>query len=217
MIKNKILTIIKIIVVINLLIFIIRKNITTIFILLFILTLLFLVDYLKRKLNYSYKLQILIYIFIISTLVGGGILNLYVKTKYFDDIMHTLSSFIIAALSISILKKITKEKNKKLTIIFALSLSMSIAAIWEITEFTIDRVLSKDMQKDTIITTINTSLQNKDNSITKEKITSLYVNNIDYIEKYGGYIDIGLYDTMEDMICALIGAILFIIKLLAEP
>ena len=34
-----------------------------------------------------------------------------------------------------------------------------------------------------------------------------------FMKKYGGYIDIGLYDTIEDMICALIGAILFIITI----
>lgn len=217
MIKNKIFTTIKIIVAISLLISIIKGPITTIFILLSTLALLLLSDSLKKKLNYSYKLQILIYIFILAAQLGGVLLNFYDTANYYDDVMHTLSSFIIAALSLSILNKLTKEKNKKLTIIFALSLSMAIAAVWEITEFTIDRVLNKDMQKDTILTTITSSLLSEDNNITKKEITSLYVNNIDYIAKYGGYIDIGLYDTMEDMICALIGAILFIIKLLAEP
>lgn len=91
-------------------------------------------------------------------------------------------------------------------------MSMSISSLWEITEFTIDRIFSTDMQKDTIITTINSSIISIDKSTPQKKeITSLYVNNIDYIETYGGYIDIGLYDTMEDMICALLGVLIFII------
>ncbi len=214
---NKIFTIIKLIVVISIFISIKYTNITTIFTLLLTLILLLLADYTKKKLNYTYKLQILIYIFLLLAQLGGVLLNLYDTSNYYDDVIHTLSSFLMAALSLTILNKLTKEPNKKLKIIFAISLSLSIAAIWEITEFTIDRVLNKDMQKDTIITTITSSLLSEDNKLEKKEITSLYVNNIDYIEKYGGYIDIGLYDTMEDIICALLGSILYIIRILKEP
>lgn len=215
--KNKIFTITKLIVVISIFLSIKYTNITTIFTLLFTLILLFLADYLKKKLNYTYKLQTLIYIFILSAQLGGVLLNLYDKTNHYDDIIHTLSSFLSAALSLTILNKLTTNPNKKLKIIFAISLSLSIAAIWEITEFTIDRVLNKDMQKDTIITTITSSKLSSNNNIEKKEITSLYVNNIDFVAKYGGYIDIGLYDTMEDIICALIGSLLYILKILKHP
>ena len=74
------------------------------------------------------------------------------------------------------------------------------------------------MQKDTIVTSITSTLFSQDkNKAVKKEINSLYINNIDFIKEYGGYIDIGLYDTMEDMLCALLGALLFIIKKLAEP
>ena len=182
------------------------------------MSLLFLTDYIKKKLEFPYKLQLLIYIFIIGTEVLGEIHNLYNKVWYYDDIMHTLSSFIVAALSIYILNKITKDNNKKLVVVFSLLLSMAVAAIWEITEFTIDNVFNKDMQKDTVINNITSTLFSQDkNKAIKKEINSLYINNIDFIQEYGGYIDIGLYDTMEDMICALLGALLFIIKKLAEP
>lgn len=214
---NKIFTITKLIVVISIFLSIKYTNITTIFTLLLTLILLFLADYTKKKLNYTYKLQTIIYIFILASELGGILLNLYDNTKYYDDIMHTLSSFLVSALSLIILNKLITKPNKKLKIIFAISLSLSIAAIWEIAEFTIDRVLNKDMQKDTIVTTITSSLLSEDNNLEKKEITSLYVNNIDYIEKYGGYIDIGLYDTMEDIICALIGSLLYVLKILKHP
>ena len=83
---------------------------------------------------------------------------------------------------------------------------------------TIDNVFNKDMQKDTVVNNITSTLFSQDkNKAIKKEINSLYINNIDFIQEYGGYIDIGLYDTMEDMICALLGALLFIIKKLAEP
>lgn len=216
--KNKILNIIKIAVIIELLVALLNFNLTTIFLSLFTLSLLFLADYIKKKLEIPYKLQLLIYIFIIGTEVLGEIHNLYNKVWYYDDIMHTLSSFIVAALSIYILNKITKDNNKKLVVVFSLLLSMAVAAIWEITEFTIDNVFNKDMQKDTVVNNITSTLFSQDkNKAVKKEINSLYINNIDFIQEYGGYIDIGLYDTMEDMICALLGALLFIIKKLAEP
>lgn len=216
--KNKILNIIKIAVIIELLVVLLNFNLTTIFLSLFTLFLLFLTDYIKKKLEIPYKLQLLIYIFIIGTEVLGEIHNLYNKVWYYDDIMHTLSSFIVAALSIYILNKITKDNNKKLVVVFSFILPMAVAAIWEITEFTIDNVFNKDMQKDTIVNNITSTLFSPDkNKAVKKEINSLYINNIDFIQEYGGYIDIGLYDTMEDMICALLGALLFIIKKLAEP
>lgn len=216
--KNKILNIIKIAVIIELLVALLNFNLTTIFLSLFTLFLLFLTDYIKKKLEIPYKLQLLIYIFIIGTEVLGEIHNLYNKVWYYDDIMHTLNSFIVASLSIYILNKITKDNNKKLVVVFSFILPMAVAAIWEITEFTIDNVFNKDMQKDTIVTSITSTLFSQDkNKAVKKEINSLYINNIDFIQEYGGYIDIGLYDTMEDMLCALLGALLFIIKKLAEP
>ena len=115
--KNKILNIIKIAVIIELLVALLNFNLTTIFLSLFTLSLLFLTDYIKKKLEFPYKLQLLIYIFIIGTEVLGEIHNLYNKVWYYDDIMHTLSSFIVAALSIYILNKITKDNNKKLVVV----------------------------------------------------------------------------------------------------
>ena len=211
--KNKILNIIKIAVIIELVIALLNFNLTTIFLSLFTLFLLFLTDYIKKKLEIPYKLQLLIYLFIIGTEVLGEIHNLYNKVWYYDDIMHTLSSFIVASLSIYILNKITKDNNKKLVVVFSFILPMAVAAIWEI-----DNVFNKDMQKDTVVNNITSTLFSQDkNKAVKKEINSLYINNIDFIQEYGGYIDIGLYDTMEDMICALLGALLFIIKKLAEP
>ena len=85
---------------------------------------------------------------------------------------------------------------------------MGIAAVWEITEFTIDRVLGKDMQKDTVIKEITSELLTDNRERLKvNEINSVIVNGRDFVKEYGGYIDIGLYDTMEDMIFAMLGTI----------
>ena len=86
---------------------------------------------------------------------------------------------------------------------------MMVAALWEITEFTIDRVFNIDMQKDTIIGEINSTLLSSDGkSVVKKKINNMKIGDT----VVNGYIDIGLYDTIEDMICATLGSIVFIIS-----
>ena len=168
----------------------------------------------QKKLKYSDALSLLIYLFIISGIILGNIYSFFTKVWYFDIILHVLSSFIIGALSIYVLKYLTPKINKKLLIVFAFIFCMAIASLWEIGEFTIDRIFSQDMQKDTVVSEITSTMFSNDNNTPSTRIiTNVKVNNTDFMKKYGGYIDIGLYDTIEDMICALIGAILFIITI----
>lgn len=91
--------------------------------------------------------------------------------------------------------------------IFIFSFAMMVAVLWEITEFSIDRVFNSDMQKDTIVTEINSTLLSSDGTVVKKKVESMKFGDITIY----GYIDIGLYDTIEDMMCAVFGSLLFII------
>ena len=80
-----------------------------------------------------------------------------------------------------------------------------VASLWEIVEFSIDRLFDSDMQKDTIIYEINSvKLSNDSKTIVSKRIES---TNFDSFI-INGYLDIGLYDTIEDMICAVIGSVL---------
>ncbi len=87
---------------------------------------------------------------------------------------------------------------------------MSIGVIWEFYEFSCDKILNKDYQKNYIVNNIvipkldsnnNTEFQNI-------KIKSLVVNGDDWIEKYGGYIDIGLNDTIKDLFVCFCGTLI---------
>ena len=83
-----------------------------------------------KKLKYSDALSLLIYLFIISGIILGNIYSFFTKVWYFDIILHVLSSFIIGALSIYVLKYITPKINKKLLIVFAFIFCMAIASLW---------------------------------------------------------------------------------------
>lgn len=205
---KKILFLIKVVVLIHLLVCIVNGLWTATFICLFTLITLLISDSIKKKLKYNNIFDLLIYIFLTSSLIGGEIYNLYIKIWYYDIIMHTLSSFIISALLYYLLKKSNIKINTSLLILFIFSFAMMVESIWEITEFTIDRIFDSDMQKDTIITEINSKLLSTNGkNVVKNKINKMKIGD-DIID---GYIDIGLYDTIEDMICAVCGSIIFIV------
>ena len=90
---------------------------------------------------------------------------------------------------------------------------MTIGVLWEFVEFGIDYFLDFDMQKDFIIrnvhtvaldtTASNTVVPIKDISSTVVTTVSGEVYFID------GYLDIGLLDTMKDLLVNFVGAVVF--------
>ncbi len=205
---KKLFVIFKVVVILNLLICLINMEWTATFICLFNFILFFIADYIQKKFKYSDLLQFLIYLFLLGSLVGGEVYYLYVKVEYYDVVIHILSSFILSALFFYMFKFFNCNINKLLFMLFIFSFAMMIAGLWEIFEFSVDRILDKDMQKDTVITDINSILLSEDGkSIVNKRINSMCIG--DYI--INGYLDIGLYDTMVDMVCAVVGSILYII------
>ena len=87
---------------------------------------------------------------------------------------------------------------------------MTIGVLWEFFEFFMDMVYHLDMQKDTIINSINSVALDplKSNTpIAVNNITEVIVNG--QALNLGGYLDIGLLDTMYDLIVNFIGAFVF--------
>ena len=74
-----------------------------------------------------------------------------------------------------------------------------------------DMTFNTDMQKDYIVDKINSVKfdENNLNKVHTVEIESLIVNGEDWISEYGGYIDIGLIDTMKDLFVNFIGALTF--------
>ena len=94
-------------------------------------------------------------------------------------------------------------------------LSISIAVVWEIFEYSSDVFLHSDMQADTIIEAIYTKINRTDGlADVYEGITETVVNG----QSLGinGYLDIGLIDTMHDMIIETVGALIFPIYVLID-
>ncbi len=207
---KKIIILMRVVVIFYLIIGIIKWNTTTVVAALLSLVLMTITSYLKKKLNLDKKLELLIYIFIITTEVLGQIYHFYTRVPIFDIIIHTYSSFVISYIALIIIKK--HKLPKIITILFIFSFAMMCESIWEIFEFGTDHLLKTDMQKDTIINEITSCYLSEDKDTPKTIVVdNVVVNNISFTDKYNGYLDIGLYDTISDMSCALVGALIFII------
>ena len=88
---------------------------------------------------------------------------------------------------------------------------MTVGVLWEFFEFTADQILHTDMQKDYVVQEVNTVSLNPDglNTVVHVPIESVIVNGEDWTQELGGYLDIGLIDTMKDLQVNCIGAIAF--------
>jgi hypothetical protein len=92
----------------------------------------------------------------------------------------------------------------------AFCFSMTVGVMWEFFEYGMDKFFHTDMQKDTVIhalhsVTLDPTATNT--VVTLDGVKSVMVNGVDL--GHDGYIDIGLIDTMNDLLVNFIGAVIF--------
>ena len=171
------------------------------------------------KIDFPTTLEIIILVFIFSAEILGEIGNFYGKYQMFDDILHTINGFACASIGFSLVYILNQNiDSMKLSPLFvslvAFCFSMTIGICWEFLEYTCDKKLNLDMQKDEYITEIKTVTLDpeKDNQVVTIKnisYTILYDKDGNELAKINNYLDIGLNDTIEDLIVNFIGAITF--------
>ncbi len=139
-------------------------------------------------------------------------------SKCWDDIMHFCWGIVFAAAGFAVIKMFMgePENNKKFfgCLIFAFAFCLMIAVFWEIYEFTVDCIFPNyDMQEDTIVNSINSFFLHKP----YDHLNTVVIEGIAYTELYdangnllytieGGYLDIGIMDTMWDIIWCTVSA-----------
>lgn len=164
-------------------------------------------------------LEILIYLFIYSSAILGEINNFYGIIPFWDTLLHTLNGFLCAGIGFSLVD-LLNQNSKKVNLsplyiaIVAFCFSMTIGILWEFFEFSADKIVRTDMQKDRIIQSISTVELNPNGENSPVKIDSikktvLYLENEETVTIEDGYLDIGIIDTMKDLFVNFIGAILF--------
>lgn len=214
---KKIFNLILIVVFVILVTGVINFNRTTIFSCLLSFLFIFGTNVLQKKLGFNDLLKLLIYLFIIVTEVLGEVCHFYTRFEWFDIIIHTYSSFVVSYIGLYLIKNIYYKINKRIVMLFVFAFAMMVEAMWEIGEFSIDRLFDKDMQKDTIINEVVSDYFSLNNDVpTRIMVNDITIKSDSYVYEYSGYIDIGLYDTIGDMVCACIGSIIFIIGMSRE-
>lgn len=126
---------------------------------------------LKISINNTIELLYLILIFLSFTL--GRIYDLYEKINWYDTFVHSISGILTFIFGLNILKLIKRYDKKILfNIIFSIMTTITLATIWELTEFTIDKILNKDMQ-DVIKTGVDDTMKDIIVAIISATITSI--------------------------------------------
>lgn len=150
-------------------------------------------------------LSIVYVLLLFAANIMGELIELYITFPVWDSILHVFSGFFLALLGWSLIYRSFSGKPFYAAL-FAFSFAVMFGVLWEGFEFFMDNVFGYDMQKDTLINSISSVLLDPDGrniSVTRS-IDSVVING----ETWPGYIDIGLYDTMFDMLLAGLGSLI---------
>lgn len=175
----------------------------------------------RLKIDLPDTLEIIILLFIYAAEILGEISAYYIQYQYWDTMLHTINGFLCAAIGFSLVDLLNRDErfSVKLSPFFmavvAFCFSMTIGVLWEFFEWGVDNILHFDMQKDHVVTTIRTVMLDPTYSnkvVTVNDIADVILVHSDGSQQalgLGGYLDLGLYDTMKDLLVNFVGAVLF--------
>ncbi len=170
----------------------------------------------KLRVELPQTLEIIIMMFIFAAEILGEVNNFYTIIPLWDTLLHTLNGFLAAGIGFSLVLILNRNEKIMFSLsplylaIVAFCFSMTIGVLWEFFEFTMDMLFGLDMQKDTVVHSISSILLNTTGAqrpVAIRHITDTVVNGESL--GIGGYLDIGLIDTMEDLFVNFIGALVF--------
>ncbi|WP_191905372.1 hypothetical protein [Flintibacter sp. KGMB00164] len=165
-------------------------------------------------------LEIIILLFIFAAEILGEIRAFYTTFAYWDTMLHTINGFLCAAIGFSLVDMCNRHKRVSLSLspvymaIVAFCFSMTIGVLWEFFECTMDQFFLLDMQKDTVvnvISSVNLDPTGGNTPVAIKGITDVIVvcGDEQIPLGVGGYLDIGILDTMKDLWVNFIGAVVF--------
>ena len=200
-----------------------NRNFENVFLCVLTLLLFMMPSVMKRKLDVELPntLEIIILLFIYAAEILGEIGAYYVTFPYWDTVLHTLNGFLCAAIGFSLVDILNRSSSERFNLsplymaIVAFCFSMTVGVIWEFFECTMDQLFFLDMQKDTVVGAIGSIMLDApggNHPVVIKNITDVIIVQADGTRTalgLGGYLDIGLLDTMEDLFVNFIGALTF--------
>ncbi len=172
------------------------------------------------KVTLPNELEAIILLFVFSAEILGEIGSFYTHITWWDTMLHTINGFLMAAIGFALIDILNNSPKFHINLspifvaVVAFCISMTVGVIWEFFEFSMDMITGSDMQKDRFITTVASVALNPEGlndvitipGVTETKL--LLENGKTYVIQ-GGYLDVGIIDTMKDLIVNCIGAIVF--------
>lgn len=165
-------------------------------------------------------LEISIYLFIFASEILGEIANFYIIVPHWDTILHIFNGFLCTGIGYALFDLLNTKSTKiylssLYIIIFAFCFSMTIGVLWEFFEYSVDNVLTRDMQKDYIVDKISSVKLDEEKKNVPVVIDNIEKTIIVYDEGEivieNGYLDIGLNDTIKDLFVNFVGIVIFCI------
>ena len=198
-------------------------NFENVFLCILTLILFLIPTFIERKIHVDLPdtLEVIIMLFIFAAEILGEIQAYYITFPYWDTMLHTLNGFLCAAIGFALVDILNRSERFSIALsplflaITAFCFSMTIGVLWEFFERAMDQFFMLDMQKDTVVQAISSVMlgpagRNIPTAI--KDITDVIVVTADGTEHalgLGGYLDLGLLDTMKDLFVNFIGAVVF--------
>lgn len=199
-----------------------NKNFENVFLCLLTLVLFLLPTVFERQLKIDFPdtLEIIIMLFIFAAEILGEIQSYYTLFPYWDTMLHTLNGFLCAAIGFCLVDMFNRNERFSLSLspvfmaIVAFCFSMTIGVLWEFFECGMDQFFLMDMQKDMVVHRISSVMldpQGRNRTVVLKNITDVVViaDGQEIPLGLGGYLDVGILDTMKDLFVNFIGAVVF--------
>ena len=172
------------------------------------------------KIDLPNTMEIIILLFIFAAEILGEIQSYYTTFRGWDTILHTLNGFLCAAIGFALVDMLNRTERFSLSLspafmaIVAFCFSMTIGVLWEFFECIMDQLFLLDMQKDAVINTISSVMLDPTGGntpvIIRDITDVIVVSGGEEISLgLGGYLDVGILDTMKDLAVNFVGAVVF--------
>ncbi len=169
----------------------------------------------RMRITLPTAMEIIMVSFVFAANILGEIAAVYESFPLLDAILHTLNGFICAGVGFGLTDILNSDERVRVNLsplfvcLFSFCFSMTAGTVWEFFEFGMDMLFGTDMQKDAVVNTINSVLlTGGGGEVTHIRgITETAVNGAPL--GVNGYLDVGLLDTMKDLVVNFLGAVSF--------
>jgi len=204
---------------------ILHKNYHNVFVCVLTLIMFLIPVFVDKRLNIKLPnlLEIVILLFIFAAEILGEINSFYTRIPHWDTMLHTVNGFLMGAIGFTMIDilnqspKIHISMSPAFVAFVSFCFSMTVGVVWEFFEYSMDTFFATDMQKDWIVNTISSVKLNPsglNDTVVIKDISKTVISGVvdgkacDYAIE-GGYVDIGIIDTMKDLLVNCLGTVIF--------